>query len=157
MKSDTLDEFSKSFAERLLATYPEWLLFAKACRSAGGDHDHLVVEVPPPEGADAASPLRIDTANGEVTVEFDYYHTHFDWPPDTLPLALRAADPMAFIAAILSEEVAVASGWEGGVWLGSWLVEEQANLALDGALGRVTHIRVRSWRGAWNIDFDVPS
>ncbi len=119
MDVEALDSLSRDFARRLLATHPEWRTFAKAEKSDDDGADHLVVEVPPPEGADLASPLLMHTDRGEVTIGFGHYHTHFDWPPERMaPPAW--AEPMAFIAAILNEDLAAASGWDGDRWAGSW-------------------------------------
>lgn len=155
MNFEGMDHLSRSFAIHLLAVYPEWSPFVRRHRLAGDDHHHIVVEVPAPDSADLASPLTIHTDNGEVTVDFDYYHEHFGWPPEREP-ATSWESPMALIASILDEGLATASGWDHEEWLGSWLVEQgQDPLAQSTSL--MTWVRVRSWRGSRNHDYDLAS
>jgi hypothetical protein len=99
MNLDSLDSSSRHFVDRLLTAHPDWRAFARIESRPGGGSDDLVVEVPPPDGADLARPLLVYTeAEGEVTVGFDYYHAHFDWPVESGPVREAfGADPLAFI------------------------------------------------------------
>jgi len=151
---EALDGFSKAFARHLFAAHPEWRAFARTEEGVDGGGEYLVVEVPPQEGTDLAGPLLVHTDNGEVTIGFDHYHAHFDWPPERkAPPAW--AEPMAFIAAILSDDLAAASGWDGDRRSGSWLVERGQVPAPPRTFRRVTRVRVRSWRGGLDSDHEL--
>ena len=156
MGFEALDGLSRDFTRCLFATHPEWRAFAKAERSDDGGADHLVVHVPAPEGADLARSLLIHAYRGEVTIGLDHYHTHFDWPPgQTAPPAW--AEPTAFIAAILNEDLAAVSGWNGDQWAGSGLIERGQDPRAVRFRHRVTRIRVRSWRGGLDSDHEIQS
>ena len=160
MNLDTLDELSRDFALNLFARYPEWQAFARTARRPEDAEDHLIVEVPVLKGD--AHPLAITTENGEVTVHFDYCHSHFDWPVTDMDAAypvtdMEAAynvDPFVFIASILDEKLATISCWDGDEWQSSWWLE-QGEDPNEGAPMSTSRVRVRSWRGSRNYDFDL--
>jgi hypothetical protein len=152
MDLERLDQFSKVFAQRLFSEYPDWIEFAKFGNASGADLDYLVVEVPSPASADLARPLLIYTVGGEVSVGFDYYHAHY-FDQTMFP---ANSDVFAFIAKILSEEIAIGSGWDRDIWRGSWPIERGEDPIFTTPLHPMTRIRVRSWRGNFDQDFAVP-
>lgn len=149
-----LNAFSMKFADQLFRAYPDWRRFARIKSGAVGDGGVLVVEVPPPPEAKVNYGLVITTDNDEVTVGFDHYHSHFDWPVRFDEPTEPTINPMAFIAAILAEQIAVASWWEGETWVGSAMLssgEEPEKFAPP----RAITVRVRSWKGTLNRDSDA--
>ncbi|HEY4941916.1 MAG TPA: hypothetical protein VII56_10855 [Rhizomicrobium sp.] len=150
MAFETLDPFSRHFAESLFAVYPQWKPFAKVEKADGSGSSYLAVEVVPAPNSDVATGLYILTENDEVTIGFDSYHCHFDWPARDTDLTV---DPMAFVSAILDERVAVVSVWEGEKWCGSWLMIEGREPDHDKYGGPGRRLRIRSWNGT--LDRDV--
>lgn len=151
MNLDSLDAFSRGFAEALFAAYPDWIAHAKFDRATDSGSDYLVVYVPSPPGSHMSPGLYILTEDEEVTVGFDAYHSHFDWPATHDDVAV---DPMALIGAVIDERVAAASVWEGEKWCGSWPEYDGSNVDSDKYRGPGRQLRIRSWRGT--LDHDAP-
>lgn len=106
-----------SSIELLFAEFPKWRSLAKLEVGADGS-EYTVVEVSPPAAANVEHGLVVDTANEEVTVGFDAYHSHFDdWVGDGSQFGTEAA--IEFIKQLLQEKVAVVSWWYGEQWRGS--------------------------------------
>lgn len=144
-----MDAHSLNAASELFALFPQWRSLARTEKDEDGS-EFLIVEVTPPSEANVEYGLTIDTAGGEVTVGFDYYHSHFDeWVGDGEHFGTKAA--LEFIRQIVSEEVAVASWWNGEEWKGSTQVAagEKPNMTWMADFDR---IRVRSWKGSLNAD-----
>jgi len=145
-----LNPFSAEFARALFSKYPSWREFSKV-DSSNYSKNLLVVEVPGPIESKADFPLIIDTDGDEVTVGFDRYHSHFNWPPfDEVH-----QNPLVFIDDIVRERVAIASLWGEGRWLGSQAVappEGTGGILRD---SRAKILRIRSWNGRFNADQPV--
>ncbi|HZL95572.1 MAG TPA: hypothetical protein VFB99_18085 [Vicinamibacterales bacterium] len=146
-----MDAFSKSAAEQIFESYPEWKAYAREETYDGATY--LVVDVPPPASANAEHGLRIDTHNDEITVSFDFYHSHFDtWNVREVGSEHEAALP--FVQAILSEKVGVASWWRGTEWRGSTHFSRGERPHFEFAKD-YNRLRVRSWQGNLNEDRDA--
>jgi hypothetical protein len=106
-----MSPFSSQIREEILATFPEWEPFVTS-ETYKGSQSYMVVTVPPPLEAKAEHPLRISTWDEEVTIDFDYYHTHFDrWNPEEGDDRTKSA--LLYTKAVLEEQIAVASWWQG--------------------------------------------
>lgn len=144
-----MSTFSARIRQEILADFPAWAEFAVA-ETFEGSQPYLVVTVPAPPEADTVLPLRISTWGDEVSVDFDYYHSHFDrWNPEDGDDWNRSA--LFFVHAILEDEVAAASFWQGDHCKLCCQLRpgEPAIPAFDVDHSRV---RVRSWSGALNVD-----
>jgi len=144
-----MDVHSLNAASELFAIFPQWRSLARTEKGEDGT-EFLIVDVTPPPEANVEYGLTIDTAGDEITVGFDYYHSHFDaWVGDGEHFGTKAA--LGFIRQIVAEEVAVASWWKGEKWKGSTQVAA-------GEMPKMTWIadfdrmRVRSWKGNLNAD-----
>jgi hypothetical protein len=148
-----LNAFSRAFADTLFARYPEWRAFAEAYSPGdAGPKTCLMVKVPAPERADVDHSLVI-YADDEVTVDFDCYHCHYNWPPD-FDESDSSLNALAFIEEILSERVGVVSWWEGD----KMRVSSTFRLGVPDQLQPVpgtTRVRRRSWQGNLNEDANV--
>lgn len=134
----------------VLNIFPKWRALVRTATAEDGS-DFEVLEVPAPEGSDAAAGLLVSTANGEITVSFDVHDSRFDgWSGD--------AGALEYIRRLVTERVAVVSWWSGGRWCGSGRVDVgQRPQVPSGVAGMgVDRIRVRSWRGALNADVERP-
>jgi len=132
----------------VLNIFPKWRALLRTGTADDGT-PFEVLEVPAPLGSDAAAGLLVSTANGEITVGFDVYHSHFeDWAGE--------AGALDLIQKIVMERVAVVSWWSGGRWCGSSSLDADAQPGMPSwaASQGVDRIRVRSWRGALNADVE---
>ena len=144
--------FATLAAEEIFATFPEWRLHSRDEQAEDGSK-YVFVDVPAPAEANTSHGLTINTVNEEITVSFDFYHSHFDrWNVREAGYEYEAALP--FVQSLLEEVVAVASWWNEDKWAGSCQV-----LAGEAPLMPVvkdySHVRVRSWHGTLNADSDA--
>ncbi len=138
-----LSPYSQRFADRLFAAYPEW-------RPLQRDYpnDDLSVSIPAPQ--DGSPALNI-YAEGEITLSYSQWHTHFDWLNDNE--AESFADALEFIHDLLAEEVCIAARWKGErISSAGTLVPGGISTFDPGA----TRIKVRSWRGTYDKEYPAP-
>jgi len=146
-----MNEFSRSVAKEIFESFPDWKAYAREETHDGSTY--LVVDVPAPPSAKVEHGLRIDTYDDEVSVSFDFYHSHFDsWQVQEPSSEDEAALP--FVQAILAERVGVASWWHGKDWRGSIQFNRGEQLKSD-LVNDYDHLRVRSWQGRLNEDRDA--
>lgn len=111
--------------------------------------------VPAPPGSDLSRGLLIEADMGEITIGFDHGHLHLDWPPH--PENVRPpelGDPLAFLDAVLSEEIVASSRWADGRLRVASL---HGVRAMPDPVGRGPgHLRVRSWLGTHDQDRALP-
>ena len=147
-----MSPFSLQVREEILSRFPEWVDFA-VYETYNDSEPYLVVTVPAPLEANTTLPLRISTWDEEITVDFDYYHTHFDrWKPEEGDDRHRSAQ--LYVIALLEENIAVASWWQGEACKVCSQLEPGDPLVprLDISYSRV---RVRSWKGSHNSDSEA--
>ena len=128
--------------------FPKWRALLRTAAADNGS-PFEVLEVPAPEGSDAAAGLLVSTANGAITVSFDVHDSRFDgWAGD--------AGALEYIRRLVTERVAVVSWWCGGRWCGSGQLEAGQRPEVPSGLAGmgVDRIRVRSWRGALNANVE---
>jgi hypothetical protein len=144
--------FSVRLREQILASFPEWDAYARDERWQEGE-TYVVVIVPAPGAAAAALPLRISTYDDEITVDFDYYHSHFErWNAE--PGDSRHQSALIYVRDLMAERVIVGSWWQGSH------CKVCAQLVPGAALTppmnvAYTHVRVRSWNGSHNVDSEA--
>lgn len=148
-----MDRFSQTTAEEIFASFPEWRALAREEQADDGSA-FLVIEVAPPREANVEHGLIVDTANQEVTVGFDCYHSHYDqWVGDGEHVGTEAA--LEFVKRIINERVAVVSWWQNELWRGSAQLEAGASPELPSWQTSFNRIRIRSWKGALNADVNT--
>ena len=147
-----MSPFSARIREELLSTFPEWSQYAHE-ETYEGSTPYLVVTVPSPPEANTELPLRISTWDEEVTVDFDYYHAHFDrWNPEQHDNRHQSA--LLFVRSILAEKIGAASWWQGA--LCKLCSQIEAGESLEPAFKVLySKVRVRSWHGTLNVDSDA--
>ena len=147
-----MDTFSTEVSKELFSQFPQWREFARS-ETADDGTEYLVIEVPAPADSGADYGLTIDTANGEVTVGFDNYHSHFDsLVGDGEHFGTKAA--LAFVRQILAERVGIVSWWCNETWRGSAQIEAGTSPTVPTwtTASDINRVRVRSWHGALNHD-----
>jgi hypothetical protein len=146
-----MSPFSLRIREEVLISFPEWAPYV-AEETWKNSPPYLVVTVPPPTDADTEQPLRISTWDEEVTVDFDYYHAHFDrWtakPGDT-----RHQSALMYVQDLLAERLAVASWWQDSHCKVCAQMQPGGSLKPSINIG-YNRIRVRSWNGTHNAESD---
>jgi hypothetical protein len=162
---DNLDDYSRRFADVLFGEFPEWRQFASARKATDAeDEGFLVVTVPAPARGlivnglveERGDHLRIDSA-GEITVGFDYHHTHFDNFDDQTE-AQNFANAARFIRSIVVEEICVAAVFADGSFCGSTTVAAGETPDLSGWAWlpqSCQEVYVRSWRGTHNRRYEL--
>jgi hypothetical protein len=146
-----MNPFSTRIREEVVAAYPEWEPFVTS-ETYKGSLPYLVIKVPTPPEARTNHPLRISTWDDEITVDFDYYHTHFErWNPAEGDDRNQSA--LLFIKAIVKEQLAAASWWQGEYCKLCAQIEPGASLNPPFNVA-YSKIRVRSWKGSHNADID---
>lgn len=146
-----MDPFSAAASEQIFAAFPEWRAIAREEQAEDGS-SFLVVEVAPPAAARVEHGLVIDTANQEVTVGFDCYHSHFDESiGDGELFGIEAA--LELVRQIVNERIAVVSWWDGEHWRGSAQLEAGAEPEAAKWVMHFDRVRVRSWKGSLNADY----
>jgi hypothetical protein len=114
---DGMGELSKASDRALFSRYPEWRRYLSVLRDEETGADYLQVEVPQ-EGTDRF--LYLSTANGEITMGFDYWHTHVG-PFLGLNIEESVAQAMTTIESFMNEETVVTVCRRDGVWIRSGL------------------------------------
>jgi hypothetical protein len=145
----SMDEFSQRTAREIFASFPEWEALS-TCQTWKGSEPFLVVTIPPPAEANTDLPLRISTWDEEVTVDFDYYHTHFNkWMPEEGDGRHDAA--LLYVRDLLEEKMAVVSWWQDDLCKSCGQYVPGAELKPTFNI-HWTAARVRSWKGSVNAD-----
>jgi hypothetical protein len=144
-----LSPFSVRIREEVLAAFPEWQAFSLE-ETYKGSTPYLIVTVLPPPEAQTDLPLRISTWDEEISVDFDYYHAHFDrWIPEKNDDRHKSA--LLFVRSVLEEKVAAASWWQEELCKLCAQLEPGATLQPPFNIS-YSRVRVRSWRGSLNAD-----
>ena len=133
-----LDGFSRSFAEALLREFPELEQHARV-------EDGVLIIRFTPGAARKECVFHLDTGDGEITVGLGMYHEHFEWP--SRAPGERWEDPIAFLRALVGEQVLVAvrsreGKWSGATTIGASVPAESLELAPGES------VRILSWTGA---------
>jgi hypothetical protein len=112
-----MDDLSKAFALALFLRFPEWEVNAVSERDEKMDANHLQIRAPQ-EGTGRF--LYLSTADNEITIGFDYWHTHVG-PFLGLNTQECVAQAMTIIESFISEETVVTVCRRDGVWIRSGL------------------------------------
>ena len=175
---NALDAFSRTFAELLFVSHPDWVKCATGEREASDPYEYLSVVIPGESQADLKDPLWITTEQNGVTVGIDTYHQHFnDWSSgvdSTDALGVHRA-ALKFVEEIIAEEIAVVSIWSNDMNAGAWCEPKDRAMSMtakDVAAGisgssvwtplpdrpvTSSFLRIRSWKGSLNRELPLPS
>ena len=151
-----LNPYSRRFAEVLFAAFPEWRAFMLDDLPeifTGDTEGSLIVRVPCPAPAEwppEHSWLLIDTADGEVTITWDMFHTHFGNFSD-VPESTSFEQAISFLSRLVSEKFCIAIAKNGDKWAGSMTIQHgQAPDFLAGS-----SVYSRSWRGTYDTKLET--
>jgi hypothetical protein len=142
-----MSPFSARVSAEVLADFPEWQLASRLETYKGSD-EYFVVELQPPNAK--SLPLRVSTWDDEVTVDFDYYHAHFErWRPE--PGDNRYMAGLLYVTDIMGDRLGAASWWQDEHCKMCAAYEPGAPLAPRLSIA-FTRVRVRSWTGVLDAD-----
>ena len=148
-----MEDSVRTSAEELFEAFPEWRSLAKREVDEWGS-EYVIVEVTPPPAANVDEGLWIDTANDEITVGFDCYHEHFyEWAGKSCPFGIQSA--LEFVKQIVEERVAFMTFWRDGRCVGGEVMYAGEPVEPSTSTDTYDRIRVRSWRGTFNLDTDA--
>jgi hypothetical protein len=142
MNLDKLNPFSRSVFDELSKSFPDL-----ASKAVNDDNEKvatgsLLIEFSP----DASRPdsvFWISTDNEEVTIGFDQYHSHFDWPAEYSDWQMN---PLTFIDALLHDRILVEVWKKAGQWTGSSVLEANGEPDISG-MEKDHVVILRSWSG----------
>lgn len=136
------NQYANRFAEFLFAEFPTFRELATLDETAGVDPGSLILKIEPPPKREKCV-FWISTDRSEITVGFDEFHTHFEWPNES---------PIEFIKDVMAERIVIEVRVRDGVWSGSSIVEPGAKPNLEGVQPG-ERVYLRSWSGAHDRDF----
>lgn len=128
-----MDELSEAFRRAVAQAFPNWEHLIEA--TAG----FVEVEVPQ-KGTDRC--LHLSTADNEITISFDYWHTHVG-PFLGIDTAESVETAIGIIRSFLAEETVVKIARRGGAWVESSL----EYLVAPSPPKEDCETQVLSWRG----------
>ena len=142
MNIDKLNPFSRSFFVELSRLFPDL-----ASKAVNDDNEKvtpgsLLVEFTP-NASRPDSVFYISTDNEEVTVGFDRYHGHFEWPAEYSDWQMN---PFTFIDVLLQDRILVEVWEKAGKWTGSSVLEAKEEPDLSG-MEKDHVVILRSWSG----------
>lgn len=163
MRLSGLKVESSRLAALLFAEWPDWE------QHFDNEDGFFAMSLPNPPGSDLANPLHLWVEEGEV-----WYHAHFDWPPDPNPngLAPELVDPLALLRLLVEERRAIITFFRDERWCGSTTILSdeiaRGDLSEASVLGAwvsnpstereaADRVRVRSWRGTFDLDRRIAS
>ncbi len=112
-----LDELSQEFAGSLFLAFPAWEQFARVIK--GDENGDGCIELHVPQ-KDSDRFLQLSTAEREITIAFDHWHTHIGTFLG-LDTAESVATAMAIIQSFVTENAVVKCCYRGNVWVESSL------------------------------------
>ena len=143
-----LNSFARSFFEELSRAFPNLASRAVIDADPVAAPGSLLVTFAP-DHSRPESVFQISADNEEVTVGFDLYHRHFDWPNE---YANWETHPLLFIAALVQDRIVVEVWRKRGRWTKS-LVRD-ANHEPDVANIGNHVVSIRSWSGRLDRDIE---
>ena len=142
MNIGKLNPFSRSFFVELSRLFPDL-----ASKAVNDDNEKvlagsLLIEFAP-DASRPESVFFISTDNEEITVGFDHYHSHFEWPAEYSGWQMN---PLTFIDALLHDRILVEVWKKAGKWAGSSALEANEEPDLSG-MEKDHVVTLRSWSG----------
>jgi hypothetical protein len=132
----------------MLSRQPQWRKYARTddhpdCEGMG----RLLVQIPCPN--EAAGNLVISTDDDEVTVDWGYFHQHFDREDDT-DQEVEFDEALRTVEAIMSEELWVAAWRANETWMGSQPLMKGEELDPFFSPHAPDELIIRSWNGTYD-------
>jgi hypothetical protein len=112
---DKMDELSREFGRELFLVFPDWERLAKDIQDEKTGAHYLEVDIPQEE---SDRQLHLSTADHEITIAFDHWHTHVG-PFLEISIAESVATVIRMIEDFLAEQIVVKVSRRDGVWIGS--------------------------------------
>jgi len=152
-----LNEYSKRFAEKLVAKYPQWDAYIKLCAEATAPGSlELTIPAPNQQGRE----LYISTSGDEITIGFDTWHTHYrNYETDDQEDEFIGA--LDLLEEIVTEKLAVVSCLHDNDFCMSYISEAGEEPSVEKlndsrqSQEKVNRFLVKSWKGTVDAEYDV--
>lgn len=145
---DKMGPLSEGFSRALFLAFPNWQRLAKDVEDEKTGVHYIEVDVPQ-EGTDRR--LHLSTADNEITIAFDYWHTHVG-----TFLGISTAESvhtaMTIIENFITEQTVVKISRRDGVWIESSL----EYLAAPSPPKPNSRTQVFSWRCTHDETIETP-
>lgn len=148
LSNDKLDPLSIAFSEALFAEFPAWEALAEIVEGDDTAECHMELTVRQ-SGTERA--LLLSTADHEITIGFDHWHTHLG-PFLGLDTAGSAAQAMTIIRDFINELTVATVSFRDGAWIESGLSYRAAPKAFKPD----TTTNVFSWHGTYDQTVVTP-
>lgn len=112
-----MDELSRGFGQALFMAFPNWERLAEDIEDEKTGARYIEVDVRQ-EGTNRR--LHLSTADNEITISFDYWHTHVG-PFLGISAAESVTTAIAIIDSFITEQAVVKVSRRDGVWIESSL------------------------------------
>lgn len=145
---DKMDQLSQGFGRALFLAFPNWERLAKDVEDEKTGGHYIELEVPR-EGADRR--LHLSTADNEITIAFDHWHTHVG-PFLGISTAEAVDTSMAIIESFVTEQTVVKICRRDGVCIESSL----EYLAAPSPRKANSTTQVFSWRCTYDQMIESP-
>lgn len=135
-----LDEYSMIFSKMLYSAFPEFEQYQQIREYSGLNEAYLIIEIPSPSNKDNV--LWISTCDEEITVGFDWYHTHFGYSEtdeEDFKIALE------HIREIVEEKIAIIIIKKNDSWVRSSIIRDTEFPFFN----EDETIDVKSWNGTY--------
>lgn len=146
---DKMDELSEAFGRALFLAFADWEPLAIDIGDEKSDARHMEVDIPQ-EGTDRR--LHLSTAGKEITIAFDYWHTHIG-PFLGISIAESVNTALSIIESFVTEQTVVRVFRRDGVWIGSGLAYRAAPPT---ELKPHSTTEVFSWRCTYDQTIETP-
>jgi hypothetical protein len=145
---DKLSEISQAFAKALFVTFPHWEALAKVVQVDDAKPPILELTVPQ-DGTDRV--LYLSTADDEITVGFDYWHSHIG-PFLGIETGESVEQAIGIIEAFVNEQTVVIVTYREGKWVQSSL----HNVSTPPELETNSTSHIFSWKRTYDDQIETP-
>jgi hypothetical protein len=144
-----MDKLSLSSASALFSAFPDWERLGKVVDDDKTGASYLEVDVPQ-EGTDRF--LRLTTADGEITIAFERWHTHVG-PFLGIDIVESVDTAITIVESFVTEQTVVKVSHRDGIWLESGLEYRVA----PGEPRPHSTTEVFSWRRTYDEAIETPA
>ena len=135
-----LDEYSVNFSKMLYSIFPRFKQYEEIKEYDEYSEAYLLIEVQ--SSSNSENILWISTYDEEITVGFDWYHTHFGYSEideDDFKLAID------LIKEIVEEKMAIAVIKKKDSWIRSYIIKNNELPEIN----KDETIEIKSWNGTY--------
>lgn len=146
MEYEQLDDYSKGFLEYIINEFPAYKQYVKVKKYNEEEQDtYLFIDVPCP--SDEENSLWISTYGDEITVGYDYFHSHYGYNDSDEEDYIEAIE---IIKDIVNEVIITITGSKEGKWTFSYFIKPEDRASLKVCYDNYDTLNIKSWKGTFN-------